>query len=99
MLQARDVLMLHWMLNCKEVSEKMSESMDRKLPFFYRMQLKIHFLMCKYCKRFKEQMLLIREAARFDGTTDDNVDPSQCLSEEACQRIKQAMRNHMPKSS
>jgi hypothetical protein len=91
--------MLHWMLNCKEVSEKMSESMDRKLPLFYRMQLKMHFLMCKYCKRFKDQMILIRGAVRFDGPTDDDADPSQCLSKEAYQRIKQAMINHMPKSS
>ncbi|MBT8373172.1 MAG: zf-HC2 domain-containing protein [Desulfobacterales bacterium] len=86
------------MLNCKEVSEKVSESMDRTLPFHYRLQLKMHLLMCKYCNRFKNQLLMIRGAARLEDPTEDVDDPSQCLSEEACQRIKQAMENHTPKS-
>ena len=90
--------MLHWMLNCKEVSEKVSESIDRTLPLHYRLQLKMHLLMCKYCKRFKNQLLMIRGAARLEDPAEDNVEPRQCLSKEACQRIKQAMRNHTPKS-
>ena len=89
--------MVHWMLNCKEVSEKVSESMDRTLPLYYRVQLKMHLLMCKYCNRLKNQLLMIRGAARFEELTDDAVDESQCLPEEACQRIKQAMRNHASK--
>ena len=85
--------MVHWMLNCKEVSEKVSESMDRTLPLHYRLQVKMHLLLCKYCNRFKNQLLMIRGAARVEDVAEDDADLSQCLSEEACQRIKQAIKN------
>ena len=41
---------------------------------------------------------MIRGAVRLEDPTEDVDDPSQCLSEEACQRIKQAIENHTPKS-
>ena len=83
------------MFNCKEVSKKVSESMDRTLPFYYRLLLKVHLLMCKYCNRFKNQLMILRDAARLEDLPEDDLDPSQCLSKEACDRIKQAMRDHV----
>lgn len=44
------------MLNCKETSHLISQSLDRELGFKERLALKMHLLMCKYCKRFSQQL-------------------------------------------
>lgn len=83
--------MIHWMFSCKDVSQKVSESMDRKLPFHHRMFIRIHLMMCRYCSRFRRQMLLLREMARSDMFLDMSKDLSAGLSQEARERIKASL--------
>ena len=33
--------------------------MDRNLPFHYRMFIRIHLMMCKYCARFNHQLMML----------------------------------------
>ena len=82
--------MNHWMFNCKEVSRRVSESMDRKTPIYERMGLKMHFLMCKYCTRYKNQMLMLRDAMRAYAQKSPD-EPSVTLSPDAKDRIKKAL--------
>lgn len=84
--------MKHWMLCCKDVSQKFSESMDRKLPFHHRMFIRIHMLMCKYCSRFRRQLLLLRKFGRSDKITGMSQDFSTGLSPQARERIKAALK-------
>jgi hypothetical protein len=84
--------MKHWMFCCKDVSQKFSESMDRKLPFHHHMFIRIHMLMCKFCSRFRRQLLLLRELSRSDKIVDISKDFSAGLSQQARERIRASLK-------
>lgn len=44
------------MLNCKQASQLISQGLDRELSLRERFGLKLHLLICKYCKRFSQQL-------------------------------------------
>ena len=80
------------MFCCKDVSQKFSESMDRKLPFHERMFIRFHILMCKYCSRFRRQLLLLRELSRSDKIDRISQDIAAGLSLDARERIKALLK-------
>lgn len=80
------------MLSCKEVTHLVSESLDRKLPLWQRLMVRLHLLMCKFCSRFQRQMFFLRDAVRQHSGTDDLEETSfPGLSPEARERIKQTL--------
>ena len=85
--------MSHWMFNCKEVSKMVSESMDRKFPLHHRILMTVHLFMCRYCNRFKKQLLILRNAAECEDIHEEDLGRSPTLSKETHERIKQAMRD------
>lgn len=52
------------MLNCRDATQVMSQSLDRKLTFGERMALRVHLTMCAPCRNCREQLMILREAAR-----------------------------------
>jgi hypothetical protein len=76
------------MLNCKEVTRMVSESLDRKLPLHQRMGMKIHLLVCKFCSRYRKQLLILREAIRLHTMHGEDLESSISLPPEARERIK-----------
>lgn len=48
------------MLNCKQTSLLVSQSLDRRLTWRERWAVRAHLLICVYCRRFKQQLLWIR---------------------------------------
>ncbi len=66
--------------------------MDRELPFYHRMYIRIHMLMCEYCSRFRRQLLLLRELSRSDEIVDMSTKDPTGLSLEARKRIKARLR-------
>ena len=85
--------MLLWMLKCKDVSKKVSDSLDRTLPLHERMMVTVHLWMCKYCNRFKNQLLILRNAVRQEELPEEDADRSASLPPETNLRIKQAMKD------
>ena len=85
--------MNHWMFNCKDVSLKVSESLDRKLPFYQRMMIRFHMMMCRYCARFQQQLLLIKQIARYAKPLESTTEDSVKLSEDARSRLKQTLKS------
>ena len=90
--------MHHWMFNRKEVTRMVSESLDRKLPLHQRMGIRIHLLMCKFCSRYRRQLLILREAMRFQAKYGEDTEPSLTLPPEARERIKISFINSLNKS-
>ena len=82
------------MLSCKEVSHLVSESLDRKLSLWQRIQVRLHLLMCRFCSRFRKQSLFLRDAARhyLSAVEEAETGPSTALSPEARDRIKQSLK-------
>ena len=89
--------MLYWMFSCKEVSRKVSESMDRSLPFHHRMMVNLHLMMCKYCRRFKDQLLMMHRALNSEDLPPGDADACPQLSRQACARMKQALKDELDK--
>jgi hypothetical protein len=84
------------MFNCKKVSEMVSQSMDRKFPLHRRILITMHLLMCRYCNRFKKQLMLLRAAVGLEEAHEADIGPSPALPNETRERIKQAMRDLLP---
>lgn len=80
------------MFNCKEVTRLVSESLDHKLPFFQKVGVRIHLLMCKLCPEAKKQMLFIRSAIRSLTLENSSLESEGSLSQEASDRMKLALR-------
>ena len=84
--------MNHWMFRCKDVSQKVSLSMDVSLPLHHRLAIRFHLMMCRYCARFRRQMMMLRT---FSLHIDDEPSPSDTasLSNETRERIKKALHS------
>lgn len=81
------------MLSCKEAAALISESLDRKLPLGQRMALRLHLLMCRFCSRYRAQLLTLRAAIRRymeEVELAGSAGPF-FLSEESRRRIRQAV--------
>lgn len=50
------------MLNCKQASKLVSQSLDRPLSWTERWQLKLHLFICNACRRFAKQLKLLATA-------------------------------------
>ena len=85
--------MFHWMFNCKEVSRRVSESMDHKVPIYQRMLIRMHLLMCKYCTRFHRQIVMLRDLCRSHRLDENSIDPSVNLPQDARERIRKALKS------
>jgi hypothetical protein len=82
------------MLNCKDVTQLISQSMDTSLPIGKRIGVRIHLLMCRFCSRYEKQLLLIRETMRrLVAAEETSEGPSpETLSEETRERIRRSFR-------
>lgn len=63
------------MLNCKQTSELVSQSLDKRLSWRDRIQVKIHLFICKNCARFHQQMIAIKSSLiNMRTKTENNTD-------------------------
>jgi hypothetical protein len=77
---------------CTEMTHLLSEEMDHPLPWLTRVRMRVHFLMCCYCRRYKENLHYLRKVLRSrSGFVDDS--PGEALPPEAKERLKQALRD------
>jgi len=50
------------MLDCKQTSQLISQSLDRSLTVRERFAMRLHLLVCQYCKQFSQHMQTLRVA-------------------------------------
>jgi hypothetical protein len=84
--------MSHWMFSCKEVSQRISASMDRGLPLHQRMFIRLHTMMCRHCHRFRKQVLFLRRLGRFHQSLGKAAGSALTLSDEARARIRSSLK-------
>ena len=78
--------------NCKEAVRLQSDALDRKPSFLQRFGLRAHLLICKWCRRYGEQVTFLRSAAEHSPQHDDCA-PAHTLSSEARERIKKRLQS------
>ncbi|MBC2742359.1 MAG: zf-HC2 domain-containing protein [Desulfosarcina sp.] len=84
--------MKHWMFRCKDVSQKVSQSMDVQLPYHHRMAVQMHLLMCRYCARFRRQLIMLRKMSRHVDSDQHIAETTSKLSQETKERMKERLR-------
>lgn len=85
------------MISCEEVTRLVSESMDKDLSIGKYIGVRIHLLMCTFCRRFKEQVSFIRELAGMYLTAveaDLAVDDQVTLPREVRENVKKLLENN-----
>jgi hypothetical protein len=86
-------MMPHWMFSCREVSQRVSRSLDDHLPLPQRILVWLHLKMCRYCARFRGQLAAIRRAIEQLDRQDPFGDPRIELPAQARERIKRALQS------
>ncbi len=83
------------MLNCKEISKLVSESLDRKLSWRERINLWMHIGMCGFCSRFRKDLLHIHEEAQqhAEEIEQDTADSDVKLSDDSRDRMKRLLES------
>lgn len=79
------------MLNCKQASKLISQSLDRRLSWAERCQLKLHLIICTPCRRFARQLKLMAAAIHLRSKIIEN-DQDIKLSPEVKNKILQASK-------
>jgi len=79
--------------DCKTITPKLGESLDRKLPLKTKITLKLHMLTCRPCARYFEQVKYLSEAmhAQEDRLVNDD-NPAFKLSIDIKEALKERLR-------
>jgi predicted anti-sigma-YlaC factor YlaD len=82
------------MLTCKEITQLVSDGLDRNLTFLERSLVRFHLLYCVACRRYRRQIRFLRAAAvRYLRIIQSGKVPTRAvLSEAAREQISQALR-------
>lgn len=52
------------MLNCREITEHASHFIDAALPWHVRLEVRLHLMMCRFCREYVRQMTLVARTLR-----------------------------------
>ncbi len=77
-------------LDCREASRAQSELLDHPLPPAKRLGLRLHLLICKWCRRYGKQIRFLRQAAQEHPEELTEAAPEK-LSIDARERIKRRL--------
>ncbi len=84
---------LGWLaFSCHDISRLSSQSLDTRLPRFTRFRMSVHYLICKWCRRYRDQIALLRRAISRLG--NDAPESGPALPPEARERIKKHLCDH-----
>jgi hypothetical protein len=81
------------MMSCKEVSEMVSQSIDRRLSLVEWMRLRMHLLICDACSSFKRQIEFLHAAARDYARRGMSAAHQWALSHGARERIRAKLQH------
>jgi len=78
--------------HCREASRLQSDAFDQSLSLPQQFGLRVHLLLCKWCRRYGKQIRFLRRAAHEHSEALTEAAPHS-LSPEARERLKQSLRN------
>ncbi len=80
--------------SCAEMSRLTSRALDQPLSLRMRMKMRLHFVICAWCRRYFEQINFLHEHAPRLGMQLGEL-PGRGLSGEAKNRIKTQVRKNL----
>lgn len=83
-----------WTPKCTEMTHLISEEMDHPLPWRVRFKMRVHYLSCCYCERYRDNLRYIRSLMqRLQDRVNEVATFSLTLAEK--ERIKRALRDEL----
>lgn len=79
--------------DCKTITPKLGESMDRKLSFRERVVNRLHLFTCEACRRYREQIEFLHIALEATGGASEEI-TNASLSPGSKERLKKAVRSY-----
>ena len=79
--------------HCHEITQLLSNSMERPLPLRKRLLIRLHFTVCIWCKRYSEQLKFLRKYSSRMAENGCEKGP-EMLSSGARERLKNALRKN-----
>ena len=88
------------MRSCKDVSFLLSQSMDRRLPWHTMLSLRMHLMMCSFCRVARRQTLAMGDILHVYGrkTAAGEDEDLPGLPPEARERIQKQIREAATKA-
>lgn len=85
-------------MTCRDVTQLVSQALDRKPPLGQRLWVGLHLFLCRDCARFRRQLLFLTEAVRHyvAAGRGPGLLTSARLSPEARDRIQRSLRDESP---
>lgn len=77
---------------CREVSRLQSEGLDHALTTWQRLGLRLHLLLCQWCRRYGRQLRFLRKIVHEHPEKMAEAGPKN-LSAEARERLKRVVRD------
>ena len=76
--------------HCHDITRLLSESMEHPLPLRTRLLIRLHFTICTWCKRYGEQLKLLRKCG--SGFAEKGCERgAETLPSGAHERLKKAL--------
>jgi hypothetical protein len=85
-------LLVRLILPCHDISRLSSQALDTRLPRITRLRMRMHYLVCVWCRRYRDQLALLRRACAQLGTSAPEAGPG--LPPTARERIRQHLCDH-----
>lgn len=79
--------------SCRQVSQMQSEALDRSVPPLARIKMRLHLLVCSWCRRYGKQIRFLRHAAH-EHPEHLQATSNACLSSDAKARLKKALQDN-----
>jgi hypothetical protein len=76
--------------DCKEASRRQSEAVHHPLPLGQRVGLRIHLLLCKWCRRYGKNLRFLQHVVEHPAE-HDCAEHATALGPEARERMKQKL--------
>ena len=77
--------------DCPAIARLASAGLDRRLTLIERVRIRMHFLICHWCRRYTRQLRFMRSAAR--RMAEESANPSaHALPPDTRTRFKERLR-------
>jgi len=76
--------------SCQQASRLVSDACERPLAFGERFRLRLHLLMCGFCRNYTRDIKLLNFI--LERLRNNESEPKVCMSKAERQRIKLALR-------
>ena len=77
--------------HCHEMTRLISQAKEEKLPLVQRLRMRLHYRICIWCERYRDQLETLRTASREFPEKVGEISTER-LSEDSKARLKKALQ-------